>query len=152
AIGNVISGNIGAGIAITGTGSSNNQIQSNFIGSDFTGTLPLGNGTGISIAASGNVVGGIAGVGSNLVSGNLGDGLTITGDGNRVQGNNFGCDYSGFLPLPNHNGIVIVGSRNLIGGADPLEGSTISGNTNIGVYVAGAGNEFYDNAIGINDN
>jgi titin len=48
--GNVISGNTGAGIAVTAAATQNNEIKGNFIGTDITGLIPLGNGTfGVSV-------------------------------------------------------------------------------------------------------
>src|SRR4051812_12350442 len=44
--GNVISGNSGNGILIAGTGTDENVVAGNFIGTDAGGTLALGNATG----------------------------------------------------------------------------------------------------------
>jgi len=40
---NVISGNVFEGVGILGAGSDNNFVADNFIGTDKTGTVPLGN-------------------------------------------------------------------------------------------------------------
>ena len=58
----MISGNGAEGIRIDGAGATGNLVQGNFIGTDRTGTIDLGNaGDGISIlaGASGNVIGGL---------------------------------------------------------------------------------------------
>ena len=48
--GNTISGNLGAGVLITGAGSTTNTVQGNFIGTDPAGRNPVGNGgNGVSI-------------------------------------------------------------------------------------------------------
>ncbi len=44
--GNVISGNSGAGIAISDAGTMNNEVEGNFIGTDVTGEKSLANSTG----------------------------------------------------------------------------------------------------------
>ena len=58
---NVISGNDGAGVRISGSGATGNQVQGNFIGTDVTGTAPLGNsrpGVVIRSSAGNNRIGG----------------------------------------------------------------------------------------------
>lgn len=83
---NVISGNGVTGVQIHSAG---NLVQGNFIGTDRTGTIDLGNvAKGVVLEVSGpsnNVVRG------NVVSGN-GDGVFMRGDGNSVQGNLIGTD------------------------------------------------------------
>ena len=70
---NLISGNTTSGIHVLGIGVTGNIMRGNYIGTDVTGTVALGNGLhGVRIAAgaSDNVVGGF-GVGEgNLISGN----------------------------------------------------------------------------------
>ena len=67
---NVISGNGGDGIQVH-TGSSDNQIVGNYVGTDVTGNVDLGNnGRGVYIGSgSNNVIGDVNGNG-NLISGN----------------------------------------------------------------------------------
>jgi hypothetical protein len=81
---NVISGNTGTGVILTGTGTGLNTVTGNRIGVDATGTGALGNrGNGISIGgnASGNVIGGItAGLGNTIAN----NGLVNTGFGHGV--------------------------------------------------------------------
>ena len=90
---NVISGNDGNGVTIQGTGTSGNRVVGNFIGTDVTGAVDLGNlsdGVSLSGGASGNFVGGTAPGSRNVISGNGADGVEIIGDGttgNTVQGN-----------------------------------------------------------------
>ena len=58
---NVISGNFNAGVGINDPGTSGNLVQGNFIGTDISGTLDLGNlgfGLGITDGATNNLVGG----------------------------------------------------------------------------------------------
>ena len=75
---NVISGNLQQGIAVHITGCDGNVMENNFIGTDFTGTLPLGNGVdGIRIAEGpiNNVVGP-----GNIIAFNGGTGVTVMND------------------------------------------------------------------------
>src|SRR5262249_42757908 len=102
---NVISGNTGAGIIITGTGSDYNLVQGNYIGTDSTGAVAVGNtpaqGVAITLGAQHNVIG-TDGDGTNdategnVISGNTGDGIDIEfGSGNNfnvIAGNLIGTD------------------------------------------------------------
>jgi hypothetical protein len=81
----------GAGISITGPAATGNVIETNFIGTDPTGSQARPNGLGISISggAHANTIGGTASAG-NLITRNAGSGVVITGDpsaGNRIVGN-----------------------------------------------------------------
>ncbi len=95
---NIISGNARFGILITDSGTSNNAVQGNYIGTDVNGTADLGNtsdGIHIQAAASSNTIGGTTAGAGNVVSGNDGNGVTITGSGttgNTVAGNYIGTD------------------------------------------------------------
>jgi hypothetical protein len=56
--GNVISGNRSIGVQILGDHATGNVLAGNFIGTDLSGRLPLGNNVGVFIyAAAGNVIG-----------------------------------------------------------------------------------------------
>ncbi len=72
--GNVISANTGIGISTTGNGGSTNWIAGNWIGTDATGTLPLGNGShGIRISGGHDCTIGP----DNILAFNGGDGLAL---------------------------------------------------------------------------
>jgi hypothetical protein len=103
---NVISGNIGSGVWFEFGGQ--NIVAGNYIGTDATGENLLGNSTnGININVSdGNRIGTDGdGVGDaaerNIISGNLGHGVSINGSHNIVAGNYIGTDATGTLPLSN---------------------------------------------------
>jgi titin len=134
--GNVISGNATNGVYLTGPGAVGNIVAGNFIGTDAAGKLALGNHTaGVTIsAASGNFIGP-----SNVISGNLNDGIFLTGgtSGNFVQGNIIGLSAAGTNALPNgFNGISISGAAsNTIGGVVTAARNLISGNANNGVGI-----------------
>ncbi|MBT8140306.1 MAG: DUF4347 domain-containing protein, partial [Gammaproteobacteria bacterium] len=90
--GNLISGNAGQGIHLNGAGADNNTIKGNYIGTDADGTAPIANGSyGIELNnAAGNIIGGpLAGEG-NVISGNVGTGISFWNTlsiNNIVQGN-----------------------------------------------------------------
>ncbi len=96
---NVISGNSGSGVLITGATSTGNLVQGNLIGTDATGMLDLGNAQrGVSIASSGNIIGGTTALERNVISGNDIQGIMINGAAatfNTVIGNYIGTNTLG---------------------------------------------------------
>ncbi len=160
--GNLISGNTRAGILIR-NGASTNTMEGNFIGTDVTGMIDLGNGEdGVFIDESpNNTVGGAATGAGNLISGNNDDGIFIRGGastGNVVQGNLIGTQANGTSPLGNTNDGVdfssaFPASNNTIGGTAPGEGNVVAFNGNRGVAVdGGGGNRILSNSIFSNTN
>jgi len=163
----------GAGLRMSGTGSNtirgvclhdfnagvqiesdNNHLEGCFIGTDPTGTLGPGNGTGVVITAatSGNVIGGASPGARNLISGNA-TGVQSTGGGaNLIQGNLIGTDVTGNSSIPNGVGISLTGTTGfLIGGSNPGEGNVVSGNSSDGIHVSvGNGCTIQGNKIGTN--
>jgi hypothetical protein len=84
---NVISGNQGAGVSIVGNTTSANSVEGNFIGTDATGSKPLGNlqgGVVVLAGASNNTIGGLTGAGSNTIEFNAGDGVRLSGGSGTV--------------------------------------------------------------------
>jgi len=128
---NVISGGtgngqgygVGVGYTVGGTAASA-DIQGNFIGTDVTGTLPLGNNYGISIANSNCTVRG------NVIAASVHQGIVSEGGANHViQGNFIGTDLTGTLDLGNAGGGIVVGGNNwTIGSSDPASGNVIAHN------------------------
>jgi CSLREA domain-containing protein len=138
---NVISGNAGDGIGLA-EASTSTVIQGNYIGTDASGTTALGNATGISMNFSpANTIGGTQSGAGNVISGNGGYGVTVTGSsaaGNVVRGNHIGTDASGTARLPNDIGIrVLDAPDNSIGGTEPGAGNVISGNARNGIRLLG---------------
>ncbi len=139
---NIVSGNEREGINVS---SYENQVVNNYVGSDATGSVAIGNGTtGIVLYSSvtENVLGGQNLVLNNLVVGSGqhpdgGSGIGISSSDNVVQGNRIGVDATGHYALPNRfEGISIGGgSRNMIGGDDPLQRNLISGNEKSGIAI-----------------
>ena len=82
--GNVISGNAGAGVDLVDA--DDNDVFGNFIGTDVTGTLDLGNGgSGVDIDGDDNSVGDTGARSANTIAYNGQDGVTVTdGVGNSV--------------------------------------------------------------------
>ncbi len=129
---NVISGNTGPGISI-GVNSSN-TVSGNYIGTDATGMVSLGN-TGIGITANSNNTIGGPGVG-NLISGNGSHGVEVQGDGNLIQGNMIGTNAAGTSALANGgNGVRVTIDHNTVGGSTASARNVISGNTLSGVAI-----------------
>jgi titin len=169
---NVISANGYQGIAIQG--SNNNIVAGNYLGTDKTGTVALGNGAnGIWILAGsqGNRIGvsggdtDAAGEG-NLISGNTYSGVAISDpgtNGNVVAGNLIGTDVTGTLALPNKSGGLTITNgaqlnrigTNGDGVGDALERNVISGNNTsgyAGIYIADSGtkqNTVAGNYVGV---
>ena len=121
---NVISGNFAGGVRLRDPVTSS-TVEGNFIGTDVTGTLPLGNGTyGISVEGPGNTIGGPA-VG-NVVAASGSNGIDISANGTTVLGNSIGTSEGQAGPLGNTQwGIVVNGNDSVIGGFGPGEGNTI---------------------------
>src|SRR5439155_1267926 len=151
---NVISGNARSGVFVTGSGSGN-RIQGNYAGTDVTGLHALANGFhGVAISgASGVTVGGSASGEGNLLSGNLGTGLSFFegAHDNLVQGNLVGTDRTGMTALGNRfSGIASSGisftaasSNNLVAGnwiGVDVSGSASVPNAANGIHVFGASN------------
>lgn len=167
--GNLISGNRIVGLAIHGTGSAQNKVWGNRIGTNLNGTAAIGNdvGVGLLVGASQNEIGGPSSAKRNLISGNLDAGVLIqdretetdtTSHGtteNWVAGNYIGTNLAGNAAMPNKWGVAIafgtVGNR--IGGEVPGSRNVISGNADAGVQIEGVGavaNQVEGNTIGLN--
>ncbi len=153
---NIISGNRGTGILIADTGTKFNKVIGNFIGMDFTGTLIVSNELdGVYIYhCTDNQIGGVNQGEENLISGNGQNGITInnlSGGRNIIIGNLIGTDKSGSYSRGNSgNGIGILGTSNIIGGAN-LPANLISGNYLNGIYIStnSTGNIVQGNIIGL---
>jgi photosystem II stability/assembly factor-like uncharacterized protein len=163
---NIISGNPGFGIDMDG---SQHLVQGNYIGTDLTGAVALGNGSaGISVSSysttsAPSVIGGTTPEARNVISGNGGWGnidlhynSSPNFTGAIVQGNYIGTDLTGNVALDNPaNGITISSSNFLIGGSTPGARNIISGNK-VGIQLGGAttalvsNNVIQSNYIGLN--
>ena len=133
-----------------------NIIEGNFIGTDLTGRLPLGNAAvGITVyESSDNRIGGTNA--GNVISANRLAGIYIAGESstrNQIQGNWVGTDVLGGTNLGNTlDGVYIYDAPgNIVGGNDSRVRNLISGNGGSGVSIYGngaAGNKVFGNFVG----
>ena len=169
--GNLISGNDGPGIDIDSEAShpiGTIIIQGNKIGTNYA-SGPLANeGDGIDApdtypdatapTASGTVlIGGPDAGDGNAISGNLGTGIRLGGNGNldplgavTIQGNQIGASDGGMIRVPNGGaGIALFSSVSpvTIGGTATGAGNTIADNDGIGVVETFAGDPIVGNAV-----
>ena len=141
---NVISGNGDVGVGIQGSGTMSNTVSGNYVGTDASGAVDLGNDTDavyISTGAQNNVIGGDTPGERNVLSGNGRSGVYITDEGttgNVVLGNYVGVDASGAADLGNDsNGIGLYGDAQytIIGGDTEGQRNVISGNSGDGIQI-----------------
>lgn len=142
---NVIAGNSTGIEILEGHG---NSIEGNRIGTDAEGTATASNNHGIQvIGGDDNVIGGPSGIRSsgpcsntcNVVSGNSGEGISMTGTRRTVvAGNLIGTDATGTVALPNQIGIRLAASVNATVGGSVADGNVISANIKDGLVLEGA--------------
>jgi hypothetical protein len=116
------------------------RVEGNYIGTDVTGTVDLGNATGVIMltlfdfpSLVGITIGGTVAAARNVISGN---GRGIEGEVTTVQGNYIGTDVTGRISLGNDNEGVFMGpAQPLIGGSAPGARNIISGNGGDGIRV-----------------
>lgn len=170
--GNLISGNLGAGIGfLHAMGSfgnpsdippADNIVQGNLIGTDVTGSQALPNREdGISFptinssfGALRNLIGGTTPRAANIISGNLGNGIAILGPASAttIQGNFIGTAADGQSPLGNgKNGIVTDANPSSFGSTAAVA-NRIAFNALNGISVTGkaqrlSANSIHDNGL-----
>ncbi len=136
--GNVISGNAGDGVNISG--GSGNVISADLIGIGADGSTARANGgDGVFVGNSAaNTVGGTAAGSGDVISGNSGDGVTLSGPSstrNLVEGDIIGVARAQNFVVPNvGQGVDILGAP-----ANLVLFDIISGNDQNGVLIEGAG-------------
>ena len=142
----------GNGVSVT---SGSNSISGNFIGTDVSGTVDVGNGgSGMIVNGFTTTVGGPTPDIVNLISGNELDGITFSNsNSNVVTGNFIGTKANATTGLGNGaNGINLLGVgavANSVGGTAAGEGNTIAFNTGDGISLSTAsfGNNLRGNSI-----
>ena len=143
--GNVISANgpaePGMGVYLRDAGTSHNAVVGNNIGTDLTGTIPLGNtfaGVFIAPGASSNSIGGVAAtIGTapgNLISGNVGYGIEVDqAPGTVIEGNLIGPDSTGAAELANGKAGILLDYAD----HSTVGGNVISANLADGIDISG---------------
>jgi len=151
---NVISGNTGHGVGVSGflgdPSTSGNVVQGNYIGTDVTGSAPLGNGAdGIFVGGYTNTIGGGNSGEGNVIAANVSNGIEIIGgNGTTLQGNRIGTDAGGTLALGNGAfGLFLAGSDCVVGGVSAGEGNLIVNNGKGILVINGTQNAIRGNAI-----
>lgn len=132
-------------------------IAGNFLGVEPDGTTQAPNakaGVQVDNASTDVVIGGTNAADRNIISGNDGSAVSLTGSRTIVQGNFIGTDITGTSVLSNGSGIVSYSSDgNIIGGTTLAERNIISGTTNNpGILVSGVNNTIQGNYIGVDIN
>lgn len=159
----VINGFEDQGINVPFGSNSNIVISGNYIGTDATGLIGIGNAeNGILYRASGsgNVLGGTSAADRNIISGNSDSGLICQSGGSNllVQGNYFGPDASGVGILPNTSvsvggNITLTGCTNfVIGGSASAARNVVSGSRDGFIIYRSSNITIQGNSIGTNAN
>lgn len=129
---NVISGNQYEGVRFQTALATSNVVVGNYIGTDVSGTKPLGSFDGVRVKGSpNNVIGGVEPGAGNVISGNhYGLRLNENARGNRILGNLIGLGAAGTSAVPNTTaGLWTKSTPQLtVGGTSPGAGNVISGN------------------------
>jgi hypothetical protein len=156
---NVISGNTGCGVWISGSNTNDNRVSGNMIGTVKDGSLPLGNnyyGVNINLGASKNLIGVNSSAyaaqdGANTIAGNVHSGVSVEGNGtqgNVVAGNYIGTNAAFSANLGNgQDGVVIdigaqsnvIGVNTTFGSEAAIQGNVISGNGEDGIEISDNG-------------
>jgi titin len=117
---NVISGHV-VGVEIT-SGAAGSVVEGNYIGTDASGQVALGNSTGVLVAgAPGVLIGGTAASAGNLISGNT-DGVYLSSDGCSVRNNT--------IAFNGHDGVFVA-----LGQGNVILSNAIFGNGHLGIEL-----------------
>ena len=143
-LGNVISANTSFGVSFLQTSAEDaNFVAGNRIGTTPNGVSARGNGIGIiGFGSFGNRIGVFNATldYGNLISGNLGNGIQMTGSDNTIAANRIGINKNG-APLANGGkGIIVFGDNNVIGSTATNGDNLIANNTD-GIVIDGGGSE-----------
>lgn len=138
--GNLISGNGGSEVVISGAAATGNKLEGNLIGTNAAGSAALdpnsfSAGIRINNGASANIIGGPNAAQRNIISGNGGSGIIINANSNanQIVGNFIGTNITGRTAVAHQShGVFISGSNNVV------SNNLISGNLSNGIGVNGA--------------
>ena len=165
--GNLISGNLGAGIAFLHSVGSfpnpfdiapvDNIVQGNLIGTDVSGSQALPNGedgvffqpTNSGFSALRNLIGGAISGAANVISGNLGNGVGVFGPvaATTVRGNFIGTALDGQSPLGNGKNGIALGARPSSFGSTASIANKVAFNSLRGISVTGTAQRLSGNSI-----
>jgi hypothetical protein len=146
--GNLVSGNGRVGISLFDT-STNNVVEGNYIGTNAAGTAAIGGNPacGIQLNSASNLVGGDSRSARNVISGNAGCGIadaaqqdqTGASGSDVIEGNYIGTNAAGTAAIGGNGpqALAVLSSSNMIGGVVPGTGNVISGNSGVGLWIAG---------------
>lgn len=154
--GNVLSGNLQAGIRIDNA--NNTQVLGNRIGVDAAGSSVVSNGfDGVNIigTSTGSIIGGTNPNLRNIISGNGFNGINIENGAHTVIGNYIGINAAGTSALGNNQQgirLFLNATGTIIGGDDASFRNIISGNKNNGIYAFVGSHTIKANYIGTNAN
>lgn len=152
---NIISGSTdaihGYGIRIAGSDTDGNVVIGNYIGTNISGTVAIGNAKGgicVEEGARNTTIGGYESGEGNLISGNDGSGILVRGSDTsyvNIWGNIIGLSASGDADLGNgDSGVAITrgASHVAVGGRRAGKGNLISANHRYGVQISDSGTEY----------
>jgi parallel beta-helix repeat protein len=134
---NIIAGNAGHGVFLQN--GSGNLVEGNFIGTNAVGAAGLGNaqrGVMITSSSPNSIIGGASANLANVISGNGGAGIEISGAaGAIIRGNVIGFTPNAQMALSNQIGVAVTGAAT---GA-LVRDNLIAGNTLDGLVLDGSG-------------
>jgi titin len=149
---NVISGNSAEGVVIADSATTGNVVEGNYVGTDASGSVPLGNFDGIALSGTGNTIGGTAHGAANVISGNVREGVGMGFAFNDVvEGNLIGINAQGTAVLTDGSFGILAAecSGDTIGGTTAGAGNVIGGLSGDGIEIddSGAPDGTNDNVI-----
>ena len=133
----VISNSFSYGVFITDTHTNSNTLSTDKIGTNLSGNVAFPNQVGVRIdnQASFNTVGGSTTTARDLISGNNGDAVQISGSGtiaNQVAHDYIGTNAAGTAALPNAaSGVALYAGTT----SNIISTNVLSGNKGDGVYA-----------------
>jgi hypothetical protein len=149
--GNLISGNETGGIILRSRGAGGDVVAGNLIGTDYTGTIAIGNGygsnapngndDGIDVGENNATIGGTQPGAGNVISDSAASGIAVEGGtGLVIQGNFIGTDVTGTKALGNRGDGITVNNlpvlNSVVGGTSPGAGNVISANGGDGIRIS----------------
>ncbi len=152
---NLISANAGYGVYIWGSGTSNNRVAGNYIGTDASGAGALGNGfqgVALDTGADNNLIGGTTAGSGNLIAHNGFDGIALAsgaGNGNAILGNMIFANGNLAIDLQD-NGVTLNDAGDVDAGVNNLQNFpvlatavTTGAQITITGSISSAANSFY---------